>query len=1207
MPNLLTIRMEIEEAGFTILKDETTVLTEERAKDFYRDYKSEPFYGSMVKEACVGPCCVMALCRLEAVEVLQQLMGPESVKDAKRLRSGSIRARFGRDGQRNAVHGSKSAKTAAREVRFFFPQMMGADPVPDDDEVRDFLFRKTAKASMDLKSLSDADSTDFTVDPTMQQLLSRGLHALCQVQPKGLAAVKWLSRWLFENNPNQVPEGLAKTFDPPERTKRFVEYGINPDGMPFAVEAPPPVPQKKVIEVDVSQEVEAVRVSELSTPPFVIFVTGGPGSGKGTQVAKIAKEFNFIHLCVDSLMNAEVAACTHLGTEIEKHQLNGTEVPDKVQLQLLKKTMEKHQDTNRFLLDGFPKNVKQAKDFEQEIAEVSFILHFDADKQSQLERLLKGPDGAMQGDADAVGKQLELSDAEMLPFVEYYAPIGKVRKVNASCEKDAEEVYKEARKYFCCRFLYLLGPPGAPVAPIASRLEEKYGFSSIDLMPLLKAYAASEGKDAEAVRQALAKGKPVDASIACPLVLMEIRRDMALGVQNFVICDFPQSLKQAQFLEYSVPCCTSMPLLLEFNLADAEDLAAPLMMGNDAPEVEMRTSAFFAAEMQETLKSLPGLTRIPCSLAELDGIEAAGSQSLSLEEQLAETIWPKVCEKVMPGVTLVLGLPGSGTDVLANILAKRMPNTQAVDCNLLLDRELERRTETAITMHNMLARGQVVPLSTTLELLKDIVNLTSSDFLVLENCPMYVDQIEYLSKEFRIDRVFYIAGNADAVAGWKDSFVRASKSDDPSREARAFEERQERLDPIVSYFSKLGKLERMDVGGTPNAQDFATWTSKAVLPQIVTVCGPSNDVTPKVAAELASKYGADLITVEKVMEVAKTMGDDQFAALQQVMMMCKSPVVVMDRFPSDASAVGMFEEAYGMPAVVVTIPCDDDYLEEEYKDAHEGEAPPEEDTEIKVRKAGFTEVCETWAEKGAPFLKIDSLKAEARPIKTEPIVSAAKKSLLPKVYIVVGPAGMSDFSNLVASSICAPKSGKTSKYTVIDSSKCFAKGGRSAALEDKLAKASFAASAPDCVQDSLWLELFAEAIATSANPMGTFLVTNFPTPSCLTNGPTIRDQFSMLESISTFAGIIHLKLSDLAFSDACSRVPEDAEMYAMFEEKVQQSILVQYGGSIICECHVDNATDPDQAAAKVATQFMSFREKSEQAAAAASAGEAPKA
>lgn len=40
----------------------------------------------------------------------------------------------------------------------------------------------------------------------------------------------------------------------------------------------------------------------------------------------------------------------------------------------------------------------------------------------------------------------------------------------------------------------------------------------------------------------------MDASIACPLILSEIYRDMALGVQNFVLSDFPQSLKQVHYI-----------------------------------------------------------------------------------------------------------------------------------------------------------------------------------------------------------------------------------------------------------------------------------------------------------------------------------------------------------------------------------------------------------------------------------------------------------------------------------------------------------------------------------------------------------------------------------------------------------------------------------------------------------------------------------
>merc|ERR1719230_2173877 len=86
-------------------------------------------------------------------------------------------------------------------------------------------------------------------------------------------------------------------------------------------------------------------------------------------------------------MKQEVAAKSYLGTEIFKHMQSGTVVPDQVTLQLLKKTMVKHQDTNRFLLDGFPRSVEQAKRFEQEIAEVAFVLYFEASDETMQERI----------------------------------------------------------------------------------------------------------------------------------------------------------------------------------------------------------------------------------------------------------------------------------------------------------------------------------------------------------------------------------------------------------------------------------------------------------------------------------------------------------------------------------------------------------------------------------------------------------------------------------------------------------------------------------------------------------------------------------------------------------------------------------------------------------------------------------------------------
>merc|ERR1719482_507094 len=194
--------------------------------------------------------------------------------------------------------------------------------------------------------------------------------------------------------------------------------------------------------------------------------------------------------------------------------------------------------------------------------------------------------------------------------------------------------------------------------------------------------------------------------------------------------------------------------------------------------------------MRQTFASLgQRLVRVPCSLVGLESYD-----------QLVEATWSSVQDKVMPSVSIVLGLPCSGTDMLAKQLAALTPNTYVADCDQLLDKELERRTELGLTMHNMLARGQVVPLSMTMELLKNVVNLTCSDNLVILNCPMYVDQIECITKEFRIDRVFYISGNEKAVSAWRGVYCQQGDADD-SQLGKAFDDQVNRLAPIVTHFS----------------------------------------------------------------------------------------------------------------------------------------------------------------------------------------------------------------------------------------------------------------------------------------------------------------------------------------------------------------------------------------------------------------------
>merc|ERR1719262_1752530 len=123
-------------------------------------------------------------------------------------------------------------------------------------------------------------------------------------------------------------------------------------------------------------------------------------------------------------MNQEVAAVSHLGTEIDKHLKKSEPIPDEITLKVIKKAMLKYQDTNRFLLDGFPTSLEQAKAFERDIAELGFCLFFDS--------------------------SAEACDAQTKAVVDFYGPIGKLRACKA--DQGADDVFAEARRYFSSRF-----------------------------------------------------------------------------------------------------------------------------------------------------------------------------------------------------------------------------------------------------------------------------------------------------------------------------------------------------------------------------------------------------------------------------------------------------------------------------------------------------------------------------------------------------------------------------------------------------------------------------------------------------------------------------------------------------------------------------------------------------------------------------------
>lgn len=118
--NIGAITAIIESAGFEIIAMKMTRLSLREAGAFYEVHKERPFYSSLCEYMSSGKIVAMVLKKDNAVEDYRDLIG---ATDPAKAAEGTIRKRFARSLQSNAVHGSDSDENAKIEAGFFFSSL----------------------------------------------------------------------------------------------------------------------------------------------------------------------------------------------------------------------------------------------------------------------------------------------------------------------------------------------------------------------------------------------------------------------------------------------------------------------------------------------------------------------------------------------------------------------------------------------------------------------------------------------------------------------------------------------------------------------------------------------------------------------------------------------------------------------------------------------------------------------------------------------------------------------------------------------------------------------------------------------------------------------------------------------------------------------------------------------------------------------------
>ena len=111
------IYSRFEKAGLKIVGARMLHLSREKAEGFYAEHKGRPFFEDLVSFMTSGPVVVSVLEGENAVAAHRELMGATNPQEAE---PGTIRADFAQTIDENAVHGSDSSASAAREVAYFF-------------------------------------------------------------------------------------------------------------------------------------------------------------------------------------------------------------------------------------------------------------------------------------------------------------------------------------------------------------------------------------------------------------------------------------------------------------------------------------------------------------------------------------------------------------------------------------------------------------------------------------------------------------------------------------------------------------------------------------------------------------------------------------------------------------------------------------------------------------------------------------------------------------------------------------------------------------------------------------------------------------------------------------------------------------------------------------------------------------------------------
>ncbi|HSX65620.1 MAG TPA: adenylate kinase [Pseudoxanthomonas sp.] len=167
-----------------------------------------------------------------------------------------------------------------------------------------------------------------------------------------------------------------------------------------------------------------------------LVLLGPPGSGKGTQAARLKEYLQVPHISTGDLLRAEVAAGTPLGVQAKEVMARGDLVSDEILLGMLESRVSREDTANGFILDGYPRNLAQADALDTLLQKIGQPMDYAVQLEVPTELLVERIAGraAAEGRADdspeSVRTRLKVYDSQTAPVIEFYRQHGQLTVVD---------------------------------------------------------------------------------------------------------------------------------------------------------------------------------------------------------------------------------------------------------------------------------------------------------------------------------------------------------------------------------------------------------------------------------------------------------------------------------------------------------------------------------------------------------------------------------------------------------------------------------------------------------------------------------------------------------------------------------------------------------------------------------------------------------